>query len=135
MCRYWLKMIGTNDDPCREEFVQNHVGSRGRHRMTRMRPGDMMILYAVGRTNPLFAVARVTSAVHPSGNPGWPYQVGITCEARLPVGGGVTIEEADFRPSRKGAIQRGHSYIELDLCEYQRAADLLTQASGVATGV
>ncbi len=128
MCRYWLKMIGTKDQPCREEYVHAYVNSRGKNRMTRMQEGDMMILYAVGRRNPLYAVARVTAPYHGSGNPDWPHQVDIAYVTRLPVGEGVRIEDAGFQPTRMGAVKRGSSYIELDQAEYEQAARLLGEA-------
>jgi hypothetical protein len=91
-----------------------------------------MILYAVGRERPLFAVVEVTSEVHSSGNADWPNQVAIRYEVGpLPVENGVRLEDA-FGGNLLGAIQFGHSYIELTEAQYTQAAHLLHEAAGIA---
>ena len=52
MSRSWLKLIGTTERPCPECYESCHADSR--RRMHRIRPGDRMVLYAVGRGKRVF---------------------------------------------------------------------------------
>ncbi len=132
MSRFWLKMIGNHERPCPEYYTKDWVESR--RRMHRIRPGDHMILYAVCASKRVFALAHVTSEVHPSGNPDWPYQVDISYLVNLPVSSGVSIN--DISTSERDLvrpIQWGASYIELRPKEfYEQAAALLRVAAGSA---
>ena len=129
MSRSWLKLIGTTERPCPESYIRTHADSR--RRMRRIRPGDWMVLYAVGAGKRVFALAEVTTAAYESGLPNWPYRVDLRYEVNLAVSDGVSLDEIStatrdlVRP-----IQRGSSYIELTPEEFERAATLLRQAAG-----
>jgi hypothetical protein len=131
MSRSWLKLIGTTERPCPECYESCHADSR--RRMHRIRPGDRMVLYAVGRGKRVFALATVSRAAYDSGRADWPYRVDLSYEVNLPVAAGVSIDEVStaardlVRP-----IQRGASYIELTPEEFERAAARLRQAAGDA---
>jgi hypothetical protein len=73
MSRSWLKLIGTTERPCPECYESCHADSR--RRMHRIRPGDRMVLYAVGRGKRVFALATVSRAAYDSGRADWPYRV------------------------------------------------------------
>src|SRR5688572_17258901 len=93
MAAFWLKMIGTTDRPCPEQYDRPTVDFVRRPR--RVRPGDRMALYAVGRGMRVFALARVTSGVHASGDDRWPHRVDIEYEVNLPAAEGVHINEVN----------------------------------------
>src|SRR5262245_53997787 len=90
MSRYWLKLIGTTERPCPQPYTKPYAESR--RRMRSIRQGDRMVLYAVGCGKRVFALAEVTSDVHPSGTPDWPYRVDLNYEVNLPVEAGVPID-------------------------------------------
>jgi len=129
MSRFWLKMIGKHDAPCRLDYHENYADSK--LPMNNIQPNDWMIFYAVGRGKRLFAHVRVTSAAHDSGNPDWPYRVDISYEAGFPLNviDGVVTDNLLVQ-RYLGAIQHGSSYIELDLLEYGQAVAELRTAAG-----
>jgi hypothetical protein len=128
MSECWLKMIGTTEGPCPEHYTVTYADFARRPR--RIRPGDRMVLYAVGRRKQVFALAQVTSEVYASGWERWPYRLDINYSLNLPVSSGVNIEQVNtskrdlLRPIRRQA-----SYFELDPDEYERAARKLREAS------
>ncbi len=129
MSKYWLKLIGTSERHCPDIYDDLYVESRGRMRMHQIRPGDRMILYAVGRDKRVFALAEVTSKVYDSGNPEWPYKVNIKYEVNLPVDEGVHIDEIStpIRDLRRSLRQR--AYIKLLPEEYKQAEIKLREAT------
>jgi hypothetical protein len=88
MSRSWLKLIGTTERPCPECYESCHADSR--RRMHRIRPGDRMVLYAVGRGKRVFALATVSRAAYDSGRADWPYRVDLSYEVVRYVGRGDT---------------------------------------------
>jgi hypothetical protein len=97
--------------------------------MHRIQVGDQMVLYAVGGSKRIFALAEVTRAVYPSGLQDWPYRVDLNYEVNLPISAGVPL--ADINTGKRDLlrpIQRGASYVELRQEEFERAADKLQTA-------
>jgi hypothetical protein len=132
MSKFWLKMIGTTERRCPEHYTREWADSR--RRMRRIQVGDHMVLYAVGAGKRVFALARVTEAVHDSGNPDWPYRVTISYLVNLPVSSGVSVDKISTERDLIRPIQRGASYVELSSEEYERAAALLQAAAGNTEG-
>jgi hypothetical protein len=119
MAAFWLKMIGTRERPCPEPYARPQVDFVRRPR--RIRPGDRMVLYAVGRGMRVFALARVTTGVHPSGDDRWPHQVDIEYEVNLLAADGVHIDEVSTPERDLRLSVRQASYVELSPAEYARA--------------
>src|SRR5262249_31080744 len=127
MSRSWLKLIGTKEQPCPESYTRSHAASR--RPMRCIRPGDLMVLYAVGSRR-VFALAEVTSEVYSSGDANWPYRVDIRSSVNLPVASGVPLDEVST-PERNLLLSvRQAAYVELSPQEYERAATRLQEASG-----
>jgi EVE domain len=107
MSRSWLKLIGTTERPCPECYESCHADSR--RRMHRIRPGDRMVLYAVGRGKRVFALATVSRAAYDSRRADWAYRVDLSHEVNLPAAAGVSIDEVStaardlVRPIQRGA--------------------------------
>ena len=127
MGKYWLKLIGTRERPCRDTYEYPFVTSRGKKRMRRIHPGDRMVLYAVGRGHRVFALAEVTSEAYGSGNPDWPHKVDIDYELRLPVSEGVPLDELITSERDLLRSLRQQAYIELLAEEYERIATRLRE--------
>ena len=119
-------MIGTTENPCPESWTHGHVDFVRKPR--RVRPGDHMVLYAVGGAKRVFAIAEVMSEPYASGEIRWPFRVNVSYPVNLPVSSGVHIDQVST-PKRdlRRSIRRA-SYIELHPEEYQRAATRLQQA-------
>jgi hypothetical protein len=133
MSKSWLKMIGTSDKPCPATWTENHVHFR-KDKPSGIRPGDRMVLYAVGRKKQIFALAEVTSDVYENGQPEWRFQMDVSYSLNLPIQSGVSIDTIKTGRDLVGPIQWGASYIELQPEEYDQAAALLrAAASPVAT--
>jgi hypothetical protein len=113
----WLKMIGTSPGRCPEVYDRSYADFPRRPR--RIRPGDRMVLYAVGGSKRVFAVAEVTSEVYDTGQERWPYRLNIRYLLNLPVSSAVSINEVST-PGRNllRAIPRA-SYFELRPEEYE----------------
>lgn len=132
MSAYWLKMIGSTENPCPEPYTRGYAdfSRRPRHVHT----GDHMILYAVGGRRRVFAIAEVTSEVYNAGgnpdeNGRWPYRVNIKYLVNMPASEGVHINEVST-PRRDLLRSVGRqSYISLSQEEYERAAAKLREAS------
>src|SRR5262249_54795353 len=123
----WLKMIGTSEKPCPDSYDRDHVDFGRRKRPARMRPGDLLILYAVGGTQRVFALATVTSEPYATGNARWAHRVDISYKVNVPVPSGVHISKVNTpRRDLRQSLQR-HSHIELDTKEYDKAASRLRQ--------
>lgn len=130
MSTYWLKMIGSTENPCPEPYERSYADFS--RRPSRIRAGDHMILYAVGGRKRVFAITEVTSDVYQaSGNPDengrWPYRVDINYVVNMPAYNGVHIDEVStgVRDLRRSVGRQ--SYIELSPEEYERAAAKLQQ--------
>ncbi len=130
--RYFLKLVGTSADPCREGYTRSYVDFAPKYRPDRrIRPGDHMVLYAVGGSKRVFALAEVTSEVYPSGDEDWPRRLDIKYKINLPVSSGVPIDGLDPPGSKRvlsGAIPQA-CYFELSREEYELAAAKLREAS------
>jgi len=126
MSAFWLKMIGTSESPCPESYTRDYAdfARKPRH----IHPGDHMVLYAVGGSKRVFALAQVTSEIYGSGRERWPYRVDISYKVNLPVSCGVHIDEVST-PERdlRRSIRRA-SYIELRPEEYEQVATKLQEA-------
>lgn len=124
----WLKMIGTSQRPCEENYRRNYVGFRGARRPS-IRPGDRLVLYAVGSRR-IFALANVISPVEPHDNPGWPLRVKIEYidNICLPVSCGVEIDAISTERNLLLSLRR-RSHIRLGSREYDRASSLLRQCN------
>ncbi len=122
----WLKLIGTRERPCSPSYARPYADSRRRPR--RFRPGDRMVLYAVGSRR-VFALAELTSDVYSSGDADWPYRVDIRYSVNLPVASGVPLNEVST-PERDLLLSvRQAAYVELSPQEYERVAAGLREAS------
>ena len=127
----WLKLIGNHDRECPMDYAFTHDYVHFRKRRPRsIRPGDRMVLYAVGGSKRVFALAEVTSEVKCSGQADWPFQVDIEYSVRLLVPSGVLITELDVPGGRNllDAIRR-RSYLRLTPQEYARAESKLIEAA------
>jgi hypothetical protein len=124
-------MIGTSQRPCPDPYTRDYADFA---RMPRqIRPGDYLVLYAVGGFKRVFALAEVTSEVRASGVERWPYRVSLKYVVNLPPASGVhldaiTTEERDLLR----VIRRGASYFKLRPGEYDLAAAKLREAHGRA---
>jgi hypothetical protein len=123
----WLKLIGTSEEPCPPSYARPYADSRRRPR--RIHSGDRMVLYAVGGSKRVFALAEVTSEVYDSGNENWPYRVDINYLVNLPISSGVHIDEISTAERDLVRSLRQAAYIELTPEEYKRAEAKLRQAS------
>jgi hypothetical protein len=132
MSAFWLKMIGSTENPCPEPYTRSYADFSRMPR--RIRSGDHLILYAVGGRQRVFAIAEVTSEVYrASGNTDenerWPYRVDITYLVNMPASEGIHINEMST-PARDLLRSVGRqSYISLSPEEYERAATKLQEAS------
>jgi len=130
MSAYWLKMIGSTENPCPEPYTRSYADFS--RRPSRVRAGDHMILYAVGGRMRVFAVAEVTSDVYAATgnadeNGRWPYRVDINYLVNMSAADGVHIDEVST-PGRELRRSVGRqSYIELSQEEYELAATKLQQ--------
>jgi hypothetical protein len=133
MAAFWLKMIGTRERPCREPYDRPHVDFVRRPR--RIRGGDRMVLYAVGRGMRVFALARVVGDVQDSGDGRWPYRVAVEYDLNLLPTEGVHIDQVSTPDRDLRLSVRQASYVELTQAEYDRAEGALrAKAQGVARG-
>jgi hypothetical protein len=119
MAAYWLKMIGEATMPCPDPYILPFADFTRNPR--RVRPGDHLILYAVGGFKTVFAVAKVTSSVKQSGVQQWPFRVNLEYEVNLKPSDGVPISDAELL-KHLPAIQFGHSHLSLSEEEFQHAA-------------
>jgi hypothetical protein len=122
----WLKLIGTADNPWDDtrQYDRDYVGFRGR-RPSGIRPGDQMVLYAVGPGR-VFALTKVETGWGPSREPGWPYQVRIApCEPNLAPRDGVDIDEID-EDLRWRLRRRSHMKLSEEI--FERAVAKLEEA-------
>jgi hypothetical protein len=128
MSAFWLKMIGSTENPCPEPYTRSYAdfSRRPRH----IHSGDYMILYAVGGRKRVFAIAEVTSEVYNAGgNPDekgrWPYRVNIKYLVNMPASEGVHINQVST-PERDLLRSVGRqSCISLSSEEYEQAATKL----------
>lgn len=129
MSNYWLKMIGTTEIHCPNSYTRKYVEFRG-DRPRQIHRGDHVILYAVGGSKRVFALAKVTSEVKDNDHEGWPYRVDIDYVLNLDVSSGVPIDKVStderdlLRP-----IQAQNSYFKLSHEEFERAELLLREAT------
>jgi hypothetical protein len=80
-----------------------------------------MVLYAVGGSKRVFALAEVKGEVYDTGDQGWPYRVDVSYLVNLPVSSGVHIDEVSTTERDLLCAIRRASHIELRPEEYQRA--------------
>lgn len=135
MGRYWLKMIGTAEMACPDPYVLKFAAYT-KKRKPSVRPGDKLILYAVGGFKTIFAMATVTSPVGPSLAEWWPGQpdllerfahcVQIEYEVNLRPPDGVDIGAANLEGHLPG-IQFGHTHLSLSEEEFVYAAAKLRE--------
>src|SRR6266852_2172105 len=123
---YWLKLVGTSEKPCPESYTRDSVDfpAKPRHFL----PGDHMVLYAVGGSKRIFALAEVTSEVYDSGRESWPFRVGINYILNLCVSSGVPLDQVSTDERNLLRSIRRRSYIRLSAEEFQRAEIKLRQA-------
>jgi hypothetical protein len=126
MTRYFLKMIGSSEKRCPEDYQQPYADFSKRPR--KVKAGHFMILYAVGGAKRIFSHVQVTSSSYPRDHERWPYRVGFEYLIRLPVSSGVDIEMVDTSGRLRGAIPR-QTYFELSEGEYNLAVAALQEAS------
>jgi hypothetical protein len=139
---YWLKMIGSGGDPCRElyalQYNRVHFRKGDNVDSIHIHQGDRMVLYACGGSQCVFALATVTSEVKVSNpeHPGWPYQVDISYLVQLPVSAGVHIDEVSTPGGRDlSRSLRQSCYISLSQQEYARAEARLLAAQAALQAV
>ena len=128
----WLKVIGESEHP-RERYNEAFVGFPKRQRPRGIHVGDHMVLYAVGGSKSVFALAEVTSEVYErSEYPQWPHSVNIHYLANLPVSDGVHINHIST-PKRDllRAVKARKSYLKLTPDEYNRAVNKLKLAKKI----
>jgi hypothetical protein len=133
MSEYWLKMIGTAEMPCPDPYVLKFAAYTKKPR--RVRPGDGLILYAVGGFKTIFAVATVKSPVKPSCAEWWPdpdlikrfpFCVELQYEVNMKPSAGVDIGDANL-DDHLPAIQFGHTHLSLSEEEFAYAAAKLRE--------
>jgi mRNA-degrading endonuclease RelE of RelBE toxin-antitoxin system len=128
MSTFWLKMIAMVERPLSGSYAREYVDFARRPR--RIHPGDHMILYAVGGSKRVFALAEVTSEVYDGGNEKrYPYRADVRYDINLPVSGGVHIDEVSTAGRDLARSIRRASYIELSPEEYERAATNLQESA------
>jgi hypothetical protein len=127
----WLKMIGTWDDPWPEQrpYDLKHIGFRGK-RPTGVRPGDRMILYAVGWKR-IFAVADVTSGWKHNDEDGWPYCVDIRSPLEISLAPSAGVNGTDVSADLPDRVRR-RSHTRLSQQEFDLAERRLREASNTA---
>ncbi len=124
---FFLKMIGTTDRPLTEPYTLPYADFTFWPRQ--LRPGDIMVLYAVGAYQRVFALVKVESRVRPSGVEQFPYRVDISYIVNLPPSSGVHLDEITFERNLLGPIQRGSTYFKLKPEEYALAGSKLRAAA------
>lgn len=123
--KYWLKMIGTWNNPV-NAWIAPHVEFSGAHGVPQIRKGDMMVLYAT-RHRRLFAIAEATSdAYNNSKIPGrWgKYSVDVVYHSNRNVANGPHGD--DFDPPFRSY---GGGYHELTPLRHQLAVTALSKKS------
>jgi len=104
----WLKVVGTQQENLRR-YEKTHVGFPKNKRPRNINPGDRMVLFAVGGTRRVFALAEVVSEIYPNKMyPQFPYTVDISYQLNLPISAGVDIGEISSR-SLLSAVRAGNS--------------------------
>ena len=126
---FWLKMIGTSERhwPENLSYDRGHIEFRGR-RPSGVRPGDRMILYAVGSKR-LFAVVDVISEWQESDEEEWPYRIDIKWPAAVNVAPSSGVYANEVSPDLTERVRR-KSHIRLTEQEFQLAATKLGEARG-----
>ena len=131
MCAYWLKMIGTTQNPwpASDRYDRKHIGFRGR-RPSGIQPGDRLVLYAVGGSKRIFALALVTGEWYESEEgkeEGWPYRIDIDLDVNMDPSHGVNAEEM-FSTAGELKVKVGRrSHVRLTAEQYERAAAKLRE--------
>ncbi|MCM3869236.1 MAG: EVE domain-containing protein [Pyrinomonadaceae bacterium] len=129
MNQFWLKVVGTQEEEIRR-YEKTHVGFPKNKRPRNINPGDRMVLYAVGGSRRVFALADVVSEIYPNKTyPRFPHTVDIRYQLNLPISAGVDIGEISSR-NLFSAVRAGHSYLKLTAQEYARAVTKLEKAAG-----
>ena len=127
MGAYWLKMIGMVESPASGTYERDYVDFA--RRPSRLHRGDHVVLYAVGGSKRVFALAEVTSEVYKGGHEArFPYRADVRYLVNLPVSDGVHIDEVSTAERDLTHSLRRASYIELRPEEYERAATKLQEA-------
>src|SRR5207237_1231555 len=126
---YWLKMIGMTESPLTGTYEREWVDFAKNKRPRHIHPGDQLVLYACGGSKRVFALAKVTSEVHPANYMDrFPYRVDIEYELNLPVSHGVHINEISTIERDLARSLLRASYLELRPEEYEQAATKLRHA-------
>jgi EVE domain len=127
---YWLKMIGMIESPAHGRYKWNFVDFAKNRRPRRVHPGDHVVLYAVGGSKRVFALAEVTSEVYEGGHEArFPYRVNVSYLINLDVFDGVHIDEISTGERDLVKSLMRASVIELRPEEYERAARKLREAA------
>jgi hypothetical protein len=127
MSAFWLKMIGMAEEPCPENYERDYVDYARRPR--RVKVGDQMVLYAVGGSKRVFALAEVTSPMYSNGRKRFPYRTNISYSLNLPSSAGVHIDEVSTEARELARSIPRASCIKLSPEEYERAKSKLLAAS------
>jgi hypothetical protein len=120
---YWLKLIGTIDNPI-DEYSKSYV-DYSPHGYDYIADGDKIILYATGR-GIVFATADVVSQPRPSDTQ-WPFRVDVDYRCQpVPVAEGVHVNliEDDGHDSLRQEIKH-QSFVPISESEFNRTETLL----------
>lgn len=122
----FLKLIGTAKVPAPEPYLQIYADfSPSRNPAGRISIGDHLLLYAAGGRKCVFATARVTSPVVPSGDSQYPHRLNIEYEIRLSPAEGVPLYKVDVGRDLQARIRA--SYFTLFQPEYDQAEAMLLE--------
>jgi hypothetical protein len=132
MPKYWLKMVGADDDRLDNNWLVTNPELlsevRTHRRPSGIKRGDILVYYAAG-DQCLFAIARVTcdgedaQEVHKAGEERWPWVLPLQVRLAVP-----TLKQAPHWNALgidSSSVQQ-QSYIELSAQEYRKAWDALT---------
>jgi len=124
---YWLKLIGTIEEPI-DEYSKSYVDYSA-HGYDYILEGDKIVLYATGR-GMLFASADVVSPPRDS-DTHWPFRVDIQYRCRpVSVANGVHVNEiADDDHSSLRHELKHQSFVPIRVSEFNRAEMLLGRES------
>ncbi len=127
MSAFWLKLVGTSERPWpNKPYHLKSIGFRKRKdgkKPSGIRQGDHLLLYAVGGSKRIFAIAKVTREWYEvSDDKEWPYRVDIQwpLEVNLLPSKGVYIDNVSTDIT---VTQQSHVRITRE--EFEKAASML----------
>ncbi len=119
---YWLKLIGTLEDPV-TEYSEDYIDYSVHHDEWIVY-GDKIILYATGQKI-IFASANVVSEPYASGQQQWPVRVNIDYRHAIPIDPGIEVMQiADSGHNLLLEVQH-RSFIPISEDEFNRGDNLL----------